>query len=258
MMAGLPAAIRLVDLETVASTNDEALTLARQGAPAWTVVRARRQTAGRGRHGKAFASPPGNSYTSFVLRPQGAREHLPQIALVAGLAVAETISELAPRLPPALCKWPNDILVAGHKVCGILVEAAGRSARSDPAPDAVPDAVIVGIGVNLVRHPRLPPLRIGDLHALGGPALHRDAWLAALCRHLPGRIATWQQAGFPALRKAWLARAAGLGEQVVLQRGAPLHGRLRGIDGQGALLIDDRRGIAHRCHSGALVLKDAA
>ena len=250
MTAGLPAAIRLVDLETVASTNDEALALAHQGAPAWTVVRAHRQTAGRGRNGKAFASPPGNSYTSFVLRPQGTREHLPQIALVAGLAVAETISELAPQLPPALCKWPNDILVAGHKVCGILVEAAGLSTRSD--------AIVVGIGVNLVRHPQLPPLRIGDLHSLGGPVLHRDAWLAALCRHLPGRIAIWQQAGFPALREAWLALAAGLGEQVVLQAGTSLFGRLRGIDGQGALLIDDRHGIAHRCHSGSLVLKDAA
>lgn len=250
MTVGLAAAVQLVDLGTVASTNDVALTMARKGAAPWTVVRARRQTRGRGRQGRPFASPPGNSYTTFLLRPRSAMEHVPQIALVTGLAVAETIDELAPQLPRALCKWPNDILIAGRKVCGILVEALSLSGRLE--------AVVVGIGVNLVCHPELPPQRIGDLHGLGGPPLGRDVWLAALCRHLLCRIGGWEKAGFPALREAWLARAAGLGERVVVNAGAPLHGRLRGIDDRGALLIDDERGIAHRCHSGSLVLKDAA
>ena len=250
MTAGLAAAVRLVDLETVTSTNDVALTMAREGATPWTVVRAKRQIRGRGRQGRSFVSPPGNSYTSFVLRPRGATEHVPQIALATGLAVAETIDELAPQLSRALCKWPNDILVAGRTVCGILVETSSLSGRLE--------AVVVGIGVNLVCHPELPPQRIGDLHSLGGPPLCRDVWLAALCRHLLCRIEGWEEAGFPVLREAWLARAAGLGERVVVNAGVPLHGRLRGIDDRGALLIDDERGIAHRCHSGSLMLKDAA
>ena len=85
----LPAPFDLIDLDIVGSTNDEAAQLAVAGAPAWTVVRARNQTAGRGRSGKSFASSAGNSYTSFILRPQGGPGQAAQLALVSGLAVAE-------------------------------------------------------------------------------------------------------------------------------------------------------------------------
>ena len=149
----LPAPFVLVDLDCVASTNDEALSRAAAGAPAWTVVRAASQSAGRGRRGRSFASPPGNSYTSFVLRPEGAPERVAQIALVAGLAVAEAIARLAPGLPAPRCKWPNDVLVDGHKVCGILVEASSSGERVDH--------VVVGIGINLASHPAIPGARIG-------------------------------------------------------------------------------------------------
>lgn len=247
----LPAPFTLVDRDTVASTNDEAMTLAGQGAPAWTVVRAASQSAGRGRRGKSFASPPGNSYTSFILRPQGRPEQVAQIALVAGLAVADAIAGIAPGLPAIRCKWPNDVLVDGHKVCGILVEAASSGERVDH--------VVVGIGINLVSHPEIEGHRIGDLAGLGGGIIDRDAMLGALASALHGHVEAWQAGGFGALREAWIARAAGIGGEVRIEDGArTLRGRLIDIDGEGALLLADAQAIRHRVVSGSLFLEEAA
>ena len=240
------ATIRLIDLETVPSTNDEALRRAANGAPAWTVVRATSQSAGRGRRGRSFASPPGNSYTSFVVRPARPAGTLPQIAPVAGLAVAEALERIAPGLPRPLCKWPNDVLVDGRKVCGILVETT--SARRET------QAVVIGIGVNLVSHPDISGEAIGDIASLGGPRLDRDDWLDALAGRLWARLLEWRRDGFAAVRGALLDRMAGLGGDVFVSGPPPLSGRLAGIDENGALLVVDRFGVAHRCISGSLVL----
>ncbi len=244
MTSDAAATLRLIDLGTVPSTNDEALRRAANGAPAWTVVRAVSQSAGRGRRGRAFASPPGNSYTSFIVRPDCPADTLPQIALVAGLAVAEALERVAPGLARPLCKWPNDILVAGRKVCGILVEAA--------APGR---GVVIGVGVNLVSHPDIPGEAIGDIVGLGGPRLDRDEWLDALAGRLRARLSEWRQGGFAAVRGALLDRMAGLGGEISVDGPPPLSGRLAGIDEDGALLVADRSGVARRCVSGSLVLE---
>jgi len=247
----LPAPFDLVDLDTVASTNDEAMARAGQGAPAWTIIRAVSQSAGRGRRGKSFASPAGNSYTSFILRPRGGPEHAAQIALVAGLAVAEAIAQLAPDLPEPACKWPNDVLVGGHKVCGILVEASSSGDRVDH--------VVVGIGINLVSHPEIVGLRIADLACLGAPDIARDRMLEALATCLHARFELWQNSGFSALRQAWLARAAGLGRPVRIEDGnRELSGELVDIDGEGALVLAGPDQTRHRVVSGSLYLEDAA
>jgi BirA family biotin operon repressor/biotin-[acetyl-CoA-carboxylase] ligase len=251
MTMALPAPFALVDLDTVASTNDEAMNRAAAGAPAWTVVRARCQTAGRGRRGRSFASPEGNSYTSFILRPRGAPGQAAQIALVAGLAVAEAIAAVAPSLPSARCKWPNDVLVDGHKVCGILVEAASSGDRVDH--------VVIGIGVNLVSHPDLPGLHIGDLGSLGAPGIGRDAMLEVLAGRLHARCEAWQERGFAVLRQDWLARAAGLGRAVRVEDGTrSMVGELVDIDGEGALVLASSDRTRHRVVSGSLFLEDAA
>ena len=248
MSPGLPTPFRLVDLGTVTSTNDVALDLAEGGAAPWTVVRARRQTAGRGRRGRRFLSPQGNSYTSLILKPGKTAGALPQLGLVIGLAVADAIREFAPGIPPALCKWPNDILVGSAKVAGILVESS-HSMRPGP--------VVAGIGINLVSHPDLAGARTTDLAAEGASDVDRDRLLEILCRWLRMRIETWESSGFEALKDDWLARAAGIGEPASLVGRETFDGLLVGVDRDGTLLLE-ADGAVHRFVSGTLMLRDAA
>jgi len=246
----LPDPFHLIDLDTVESTNDEALVRACDGAPAWTVIRSVAQSAGRGRRGKSFASPPGNSYTSFVVRPTRTIADVAQVALVAGLALAEAVDAAAPGQPPATCKWPNDVLVGGCKVAGILVESSVLQGRLE--------ALVIGIGVNLVSHPVIPGLNIGDLKALTGHTVGRDRFLEILAGCLLARFETWDREGFGCLHEMWSRRAAGIGQKVTVDAASPVHGILRGIDEAGHLLIDDASGVRHRCVSGSLVLEEAS
>ena len=248
MNPGLPPAFHLIDLDTVTSTNDIALDLARNGAAAWTMVRARKQTAGRGRQGRSFRSPEGNSYTSLILRPSGPIAVLPQLALVIGLAVADAIREFAPSIPPARCKWPNDVLVGGAKVSGILVESN---------LSACLEAVVAGIGINLVSHPDLPGGYATDLAAEGAESDDRNLLLGILCRWLEERIGAWEASGFEALKDAWLERAAGIGRPATLVGKQPVNGLVAGIGEDGALLLE-ANGALHRFVSGTLILRSAA
>jgi BirA family biotin operon repressor/biotin-[acetyl-CoA-carboxylase] ligase len=125
---------RLHSFEELDSTNEQALKLGREGAGHGSVVVAERQLAGRGRRGAAWLSGEGSGLAfTVLLRPQMERALWPRLSLVAGVAVARSIERVG--LSPEI-KWPNDVLVAGRKVCGILVEAEG-------------DFVVVGIGLNV-------------------------------------------------------------------------------------------------------------
>ncbi len=117
----LPPAYQLVALERVASTNDEALRLAAEGAEDGTLVWAREQTGGRGRQGRVWSSPPGNLYFSLVLRPDCAPAEAAQLGFVAGVALGEAIGSVAPPLIDVNYKWPNDLLLNGRKAAGILL-----------------------------------------------------------------------------------------------------------------------------------------
>ncbi len=128
--------VRLLD--SVGSTSDEALRLAREGAPHGTVVTAREQTAGRGRVGRAWASPPGNLYLSVLLRLDLPVARIAELSFVAALAVAETVDAFV--AGRASLKWPNDVLIDGAKVAGILIEQADGVA-------------VIGIGVNVAHCP---------------------------------------------------------------------------------------------------------
>ena len=243
MNAVLPPPFRLVERDEVTSTNDTALELAEAGIAAWSVVRARRQTGGRGRRGKVFVSPPGNSYTSFILRPRIAPRDLPQLSLVTGVAVAESIETSAPGTAPVRCKWPNDILINGAKVAGVLVETGG-------------DAVIVGIGVNLVSHPDIRGVPTTDLAREGAPGVDRDLLLATLCRRLKDRVSDWESSGFASQRRAWLDRAAGIGARASIRGDSSMEGRIVGLAHDGALIMEsDGRRI--RVVSGSLRLQPA-
>ena len=124
-LAGCPRLLGLVETD---STNRVARLLAEEGTPDGTVVWAERQTAGRGRHGRVWQSPPGNLYVSVVLRPPVAASDVGAASFVVALAVLDAIEALGVVAERARCKWPNDVLIDGRKVAGILLE-------SEYAPD---------------------------------------------------------------------------------------------------------------------------
>src|SRR5262245_14857271 len=135
------AGVRLVSHELLASTNTEALTLARAGerGPLW--VTAGRQSAGKGRRGRSWTSEPGNLFASLLLTEPAPPEHWAELSLVAALAIHDAIADLAPAARSRLAiKWPNDLLLDGAKFAGILAEAEGTT-------------VVVGIGLNCASHP---------------------------------------------------------------------------------------------------------
>lgn len=238
----LPDGWRLVALQSVGSTNDEAGRLADGGAPEGTVVWAREQQGGRGRRGRAWASPPGNLYSSTVLRPDCPAARAAELGFVAALAVGDLVpSGRAVRL-----KWPNDVLVDGGKIAGILLESA--VSQSGHAQH-----VIAGIGINVSFAPQLPDMRYPGA-ALGGTV---EAALEALTAGLAARLAQWRRDGFESIRTAWLAQAGPLGATVDVRLGDGLaSGRFAGLDLDGALLLDTADG-PRRIVSGELLGRTA-
>ena len=238
----LPDGWRLVALESVGSTNDEAARLADAGAPEGTVVWARQQTGGRGRRGRVWSSPVGNLYTSTVLRPDCPAMRAAELGFVSALAVADIV----PEGRAARVKWPNDVLVDGGKVAGILLESAvGQSGGEIAAVQHV----VAGIGINVGFAPQLPDMRYPGA-ALGGSV---EAALERLTAALAVRLAQWRRDGFETVRTAWLAKAGPLGAEVDVKLGEELvSGRFGGLDGEGALLLETSSG-PRRIVSGELL-----
>ena len=234
----LPDGWRLVALDTVGSTSDEAARLADSGAPEGTVVWARAQTGGRGRRGRHWASPAGNLYTSTILRPECPAARAAELGFAAALAVADIVpSDRAVRV-----KWPNDVMVDGGKIAGILLESAiGQSGAVQH--------VVAGIGVNVGFAPQLPEMRYPGA-ALGGSV---EAALEKLTAALAVRLAEWRREGFETVRAHWLAKAGPLGTEVDVKLGDELvHGRFSGLDREGALLLETASG-PRRIVSGELL-----
>ncbi len=228
----LGAGYRLVCRGAVGSTNDEAKDLARAGAEEGTLVWAREQTAGRGRRGRVWASPPGNLYLSLVLRPTCPADRAAQLGFAAALAVGDALAQAPGAALGAAYKWPNDVLVGGRKIAGILLELeTGEGSRLA--------FLVVGVGVNLVSAPPDAEFPATSVLAESGNAVEPAAMLEAFAGHFRSWAERWREEGFAPLREAWRARAVALGEPIrVRLETAVLHGRFVDIDQQGALLLD--------------------
>jgi BirA family biotin operon repressor/biotin-[acetyl-CoA-carboxylase] ligase len=227
----LPPFFDWVALATIDSTSEEAKRRAKAGAPAGLLVTARRQTAGRGRHQRVWQSAEGNLFASLVLRPACTPAKAAELSFVAAVAVADAIAAYLGAAQPVRCKWPNDILIAGRKAAGILLEAEPRGAAVD--------FVVVGIGVNLVAHPDGVAYPATDLAAAGADNVDSESFLIWLAARLLARYEEWEHRGFAAIRAAWLERAAGLGGDIVVELpGETLRGRFSTIDPTGALVLE--------------------
>ena len=226
---------RLVRLGTVVSTMDEVEALARAGEPEGIVVVADEQTAGRGRSGRRWSAPTGSSLLcSILLRPPVPPDRLAVLPLVVGVAAAEAIDAVA----GVACrlKWPNDVWIDGRKVAGVLVTARTGAAGLEHS--------VVGVGINV----NVPPTEVIDgatsLLTATGHLHDRERLLTVLLERLgTGYQAFVVAGGRPDLR-AWRSRSALVDERVTITVGDDhRHGTFRGVDDDGALLleVDDRR-----------------
>lgn len=236
-MSGWPDGVGLRVLDSTDSTNEEARRLSLSGEPGPVWIAAHRQSAGRGRMGRPWSTEPGNLAASLLLPYRGTPAEASRLGFMASLAVADLLDHLAPGVPVAL-KWPNDVLLAGCKASGILLENFG------PATEGF-QRLAIGIGINLAHHPqpgemRWPAtsvaaqtgIRPGFDQALTGLAARVHHWLTLLDRD-----------GFAEIRAAWLARADRLGQVIDarLPRGT-VTGRFAEIDADGALVLETADG----------------
>jgi BirA family transcriptional regulator, biotin operon repressor / biotin---[acetyl-CoA-carboxylase] ligase len=228
----LPEGYRLIRYETVGSTNEEAKLLARDGAAVGTLVWAFEQTAGRGRRGHAWVSPQGNLYVSLILRPGCAAGRAAQLGFVAALAVGCTLGVVSSGLAGLSYKWPNDVLVNGCKIAGILLE-------SELGEGEIPAFVILGVGINLASSPRGTEFPATSIAEQGLRSLSPADALEEFARNFHAWERRWREDGFAPVRKAWLARAMSLGQPIRVQlETTTLYGRFLDIDQQGALLLE--------------------
>jgi BirA family biotin operon repressor/biotin-[acetyl-CoA-carboxylase] ligase len=229
-----------IDLESCGSTNDEAARLARAGARHGTVVIAERQTAGRGRDGRAWQSPPGGLYMSVIVRPPLPIVDVPPMTLAIGIGLCDAIRFAG---APAALKWPNDVLCHGRKLAGVLVEAQSQGGKLE--------SVVIGIGVNLDDElaPQVADTAISLAEAAGRP-ISRDAFIDQLLADLERWIDRYVGVGLEAVIPAWTDRmASGLRARATLD-GAPVVGELVGLDHDGAVLLRDDDDRIHRVRSG--------
>lgn len=239
-----PAAEAAV-IHTVAetgSTNDDVAALARKGAPEGMWIRAGRQSGGRGRQGRGWHSPPGNLYASTIVRLRPGDPPAPTLALVSAVALHEVASAFAVVGVSIEIKWPNDLLVAGAKLSGILLERIG-------------DSIVVGFGVNLADHPDetdRPAINMGMLGGAPDPARFMEALAAGFARWL-GR---WRDEGLEPVRTRWLAAAhpPGTALSTHTASGARVEGLFDGLDESGALRLRLADGSSQVIHAGDVFL----
>jgi BirA family transcriptional regulator, biotin operon repressor / biotin---[acetyl-CoA-carboxylase] ligase len=242
-MSRVVTAPRVVRLGRVDSTQAVAFALAASGAADGTVVVADSQAAGRGRRGRPWVDEPGASLlASIVLRPRLEPARLPGLSLAAGIAVAEALSRsagLSPRL-----KWPNDVLVGGRKIAGILLES-----RTTGAVDGGRVTAVLGIGINLSQRmfPADLAQRATSVWLVSGRLVDRDALLSALLDALGEWRRRLEYRGFAPVRTRWRALADTLGRTVTVDG---VSGVAVDIDVDGALLVNDTEGRRHRVVAG--------
>ncbi|WP_206366372.1 biotin--[acetyl-CoA-carboxylase] ligase [Sphingomonas gei] len=235
------------------------LELARGGAAEGLWLRAERQTGGRGRQGRAWNSPEGNLYVSTLVRVRLGEPPAATLALVASVALEETVSTflfpgegrgpVSARSQPGpglrrgtpVLKWPNDILIDGAKLSGILLE------RAD-------DAVVIGFGVNLAHHP-VDLDRPATSLAAHGPAPDPAIFAETLAELFARWLSRWRD-GIAPVRERWLARAHPKGTALTarLSEGSAIDGLFEGLDPQGALILRLADGTSRVIHAGDVFL----
>ena len=217
---------RVQVLGTTPSTQDVVRGLAETGEPEGLAVQSLQQTRGRGRHGNDWVSPMGNLYLSLLLRPSCRADKAAQMAFVVALALSDAMDEVIEDGYVKTLKWPNDILIGGKKVSGILLETKlDKHGRVD--------YLIVGTGVNIFA----PPEGAEGLDRIKKERLAVNTFRDLYLQKLRTYYIEWQDKGFAPVREAWLKQAHGLGGTMTIRLPETSYeGTFDGIDDSGALI----------------------
>ncbi len=233
-LLGNPLARRVEAHDEVGSTQERARELARAGAPHGTLVVSRVQTGGRGRLGREWGSPPGGLWMSLVLRPDIELDHASRVTLAAAVGVAKTLRGIGIE---AHIKWPNDLLVGGRKICGILAAGAppGRGEKTFR-----PEFVILGVGLNANLSPSdlgVSPETAATVSSELGSEVDLLGLLDSLLSHLNAELQRVED--FAAVLDDWRAFNCTLGKRVRVEKpGRTLEGLALDLTSEGALVLE--------------------
>jgi len=233
----LPPGMSLVTHDSLSSTNDEAKRLAaEEGAPEGTIVWAKHQTAGKGRQSRSWVSEPGNLYSSIILRPTVDLAAAAQASFLPALAVAEMLIEYTSS-DNVTVKWPNDVMLGGKKICGILLESGNWVTTEEKW-------LVLGCGINVAHSPPEARLPATSVREETGENVELENALESYAAHLFNWVQRWQRDGFQPVREAWLERAAGLGSSIGVEiAGKRIDGTFQNLDNRGALVLETQNGV---------------
>lgn len=248
--------------EKLDSTNNRASELASQGAPEGVIVMARQQTAGRGRQGRSWTSPPdAGIYVSFLLRPSIEQSKLPIYTLAAGCACVEAIQEYC-GITMGL-KWVNDLVYAGKKIGGILSEIPSQPPNNSPAKISAPNcALIIGIGLNIALDERQVPEelvnRIDWLERISGQSIDPNLLLVCLAKHLENMYELITSNQIPNLLANWKKYSITLGRQIKATTGnSTVEGLAIDIAEDGGLIVQTKDNNCITLHAGEISIRTA-
>lgn len=265
--ASAAAGYRLAAFETIGSTNSEAMARARAGDPGRLWVVARHQSAGRGRRGRTWHTPSGNLAATLLVLVSVEPRLAATLGFCAGLALENALRRVAPRAGIRVAldggnqtggsaarlqlKWPNDVLMDGRKIAGILLEAS-----------ALPDgrqAIAIGFGVNVAEAPSDVPYPAVSMGECGSNASAEDLF-EALSDTWVEQMEIWDEGrGFDVVRSRWLTRAAGLGSPIAVKNGGEvMRGVFETIDSHGMLVVRAEDGRLHHVSAGDVHFSVAA
>ncbi len=227
----MPEGYDLRAFDLLDSTNMECRRIADGAGGSNIWVMADRQSAGRGRRGRQWVSGSGNLFASLLYKIDCDLGTASQLSFVAALAVRDVVADILRSADGVHCKWPNDILVGGRKISGILLETAGQGAE-------MPSHVIIGIGINLLHHPDDARYPATDLREQTGQDYRNDLVMERLAYSMDHWILCWKEHGFALIRKAWKDNARGLGQDIIVRLpGEEIRGRFVDLDERGALIL---------------------
>lgn len=240
----MPDGYRVLVYDELDSTMDEARRQAAQGATAPLWIIAASQTKGRGRRNRAWASGTGNLLCTLLLNPNTSAAEAAKLSFLAALAVGESLDQFIGSPLRIRFKWPNDVLLDGAKVAGILLEA-------ESAPAGPLAWLSIGIGVNLAYHPEHTEWPATSLAASGIAPLHPHAALERLAARFAHWLERWRKEGFAPVKTAWLERAARRGEKIEVRLDKEtLHGIFSTLDDSGALVLTQPDGAIRLISAG--------